>query len=437
MRLALIIAITITVAILSPAQQEAPSTVGAPTFVSIEGRFSISLPEQNGFIELTIPTPVGDAKGGIFQWQTKEATFGVGYADATQPLDNPETAKQFFNGATELFKKLAKANSGNVAPVRQITFDKYPGIEQRADLFTGAIIQRTYIVSRRIYEMVAVIKNSQRESESVAVGALDSFKLLSDAEVTQRRWEKVAKAEPSPLPQQPVAPRDGSDASDEGLRGRVKSVLTESQDLSGTKSAQGRKRDSFTTYNEHGNILRTEWYDDTGIVEHIKVYGFIDGRRVAVSRWIRLESPQSPMGGGIAIPPGWTPPIDKSDPRYQERYEFKYDEKKRLTERSTFRSSGILDYRYVYKYNENQMERSIYSADRLSMRLVFILDDKGNEVERTIFWRDEHPRSKDSFTYEFDSSGNWTKRTTLTVVTKDGGQQLEPYSVHYRTITYY
>jgi hypothetical protein len=285
--------------------------------------------------------------------------------------------------------------------------------------------------------MVAVIKNSQRESESVAVGALDSFKLLSDAEVTQRRLEKVAKAEPSPLPQQPVAPRNGSDASDEGLRGRVKSVLTESQDLSGTKSTQGRKRDSFTTYNEHGNILRAEWYDDTGIVDHITVYGFIDGSRVAVSRWIPLESPQSLTGGGIAIPPGWTPPIDKSDPRYQDRYEFKYDEKKRLTERSTFRSNGVLAYRFVYKYNENQMERWIYSGDRLSMRLVFILDDKGNEVERTIFGRDEHPRSKYSFTYEFDSSGNWTKRTTLKVVTKDGGQQLEPYSVDYRTITYY
>lgn len=87
-RLALIIAISI--AILSPAQRESRSAVGAPRFVSLEGRFSISLPDRSGFRKLTIPTPFGNAYGEQYEWQTKKGTFGVGYADSFQPINDPE-----------------------------------------------------------------------------------------------------------------------------------------------------------------------------------------------------------------------------------------------------------------------------------------------------------------------------------------------------------
>lgn len=431
-RVALIIAISIALALVSSAQRETPSVVGAPTFVSVEGRFTISLPERNGFSPLTIPTPVGNAQGAMLQWDTKEATFGVGYAEATQSLDDPDTAKQFFNGATELFKKLATANSGSVAAVRQITLDKYPGIEQRADLFTGSIIQRTYIVSGRIYEIVAVVKNRQREFETVVLGTLDSFKLLSDAEVTRRRAEVAAKAEPDPLPQHPVAKREGSDASDEGLRGRVKSVLTERQALA---RSQVRTRESLNIFNEHGNKLRTEFYDAQGNLNQIMVYGFIDGSRVAVSKWVPRENSPPPITA-IGPPPGSK--VKQPDLRFQNRFEFRYDDQKRLTEKKTFLNNGELRSRQVYKYNGNQREEESYSPNgSLSRRTVATLDNKGNKVEQTVFERDDSIGSRESFSYEFDSNGNWTKRTLSRIVKKDGREELQPYTVHYRTITYY
>ena len=275
--------IAIAIAMLLPAQREAPSVVGSRTFVSTEGRFSIALPNVNGFGSLTIPTPFDDAKGDLYQWRTREATFGIGYADAPQPLDQPDVAKTFFKSATERFNKAATTNSGSIAAVKQITLDKYPGIEQRVDLFTGTVIQRTYIVSRRIYEIVAVMKNEQRVYESVALGVLNTFKVLSEAEVNASLAAETAKAEPSPLPQTPVVQRAGSDASDEGLRGRVRTVLTEGQGLSGSWALEGRKRNSFDTYNEQGNTLRSESYDYKGNLYSITVYGFIDGSRVSAS----------------------------------------------------------------------------------------------------------------------------------------------------------
>jgi len=39
------------------AQRESRSAAGALRFVSLEGRFSISLPDQSSITKLTIPTP--------------------------------------------------------------------------------------------------------------------------------------------------------------------------------------------------------------------------------------------------------------------------------------------------------------------------------------------------------------------------------------------
>lgn len=431
MRLGLIIAITIS--ILAPHQREAPSVVGSQTFVSTFGRFSIALPNPTAFGPLTIPTPLGNARGNLFQWETKEATFGVGYGDAAQPLDGPVATKQFFDTATERFNKVASANSGSVAAVKQLTLDKHQGIEQRVDLFTGEVIQRTYIVSRRVYEVVAVLKNSQQVYESLALGVLDSFKVLTEADVQAKATQEAAKAEPSPLPQTPVAQRAGSDAIDEGLRGNVKTVTSETQDLSGTSSVPGRKRNSFETYNEQGNKLRTEFYDYQGNLDRIFVYGFIDGSRVADSRTIEHE--YNPPRGS-APPPASTG--KKSDPRYHYKFDFKYDDKKRLIEKTWIQNNGDVWLRYVYKYSGNQMENLVYGADgSVNQRYLYKLDDKGNQVEQTIFERDGSIRVKRSFTYEFDGKGNWTKRSTSQVVMKDGRAQLEPASVQFRTITYY
>jgi hypothetical protein len=350
-------------------------------------------------------------------------------------LDGPVARKQFFDSDIERFNKVATTNNGTVAAVKQITLDKYPGIEQRVDLFTGSVVQRTYIVSRRVYEIVAVLRNNQRIYESVALGVLDSFKVLSEDEVTARQAQEAAKAEPSPLPQSPVPRRAGSDASDEGLRGRVKSVLTESQDLSGTWSVQGRKRDSLDTYNEQGNRIRTEEYDSRGNLSAITVYGYIDGSRVSAFNLIEREY-NPPLIASVAPAPGAA--VKKPDPRYQYKYAFKYDDKKRLTEETFFQSTGEIWLRYVYKYKGNKKEELVYSEDgSLNQRSLYVLDDQGNKIEETIFETDGSIRAKEKFTYKFDAQGNWTTRTTSQIEMNGKREQSIPYSVHFRTITYY
>jgi hypothetical protein len=102
-------------------------------------------------------------------------------------------------------------------------------------------------------------------------------------------------------------------------------------------------------------------------------------------------------------------------------------------------SSGKLWLRYVYKYQGNKKEELVYSEDgSLNRKNVSTLDDKGNEVEESFYdVKDGSVSERYSYSYEFDAKGNWIKRTASKWAAKDGKEQFAPYSITYRTITYY
>ncbi|MEK6283867.1 MAG: hypothetical protein AABN95_26235 [Acidobacteriota bacterium] len=413
-----------------------PSVVAAGPFVSLQGRFSIALPQQqHGFRGLSIPTPIGTATGDAYEWRMKEGAFTAGYVDAAKSLDDLETSKSIFAGVREGMERLAKESGGKLVSDKQIELNKHQARELRFEFFTGLLIYRIYLVSSRLYQVVVMLKSDQRVHEAIAVKVLDSFKILNEEEVATARKEQAAKAQPSPLPQEPVAPRIGSDAQDEGLRGRVKTVFTESQDLSGAWTVQTRKPNSMAYYNERGNLTKKESYDYQGNLSDITVYGYLDGARVSDWESIRQEYNPPPMM--IRSPAVEAAP--KYDSRYSHKFTFKSDDKKRLTEKTSLGNDGKLWLRYVYNYSGNQREELVYSANgSLNQRYLSLLDDQGNEVEETIFeTRDGSIRSKQQYAYVFDSHGNWTKRTTSKWVTKDGRSSHEPQHVYYRTIIYY
>jgi hypothetical protein len=103
-----------------------------------------------------------------------------------------------------------------------------------------------------------------------------------------------------------------------------------------------------------------------------------------------------------------------------------------------FLSNGEILERSVYKSEGTQKEEMVYSEDgSLVRRALYILDDKGNEIENTGFMPDGSVYAKRSYTYEFDSNGNWIKRTSSGNVVSAERLRREPPSVLLRTITYY
>jgi len=160
-----------------------------------------------------------------------------------------------------------------------ISIEGHPGRELRVEYPDGFSIARIYLVRNRIYQVFASIPADKKAQEPTVVKILDSFKLLSQADVDAEIQRRIDEATPSPLPQTPAARKLKSDAEDEGLKGRVKSVFTEEADLSGTWTVSKRKPASMDYYNEQGNRTKSIAYDYRGNPFDITVYGYLDGDR--------------------------------------------------------------------------------------------------------------------------------------------------------------
>jgi len=234
-----------------------PSVVGAGPFVSLEGRFSIALPQGiHSFRPLAVDSPAGKMRGDAYLWTMKEGDYTASYVDAPQPMEDADSSARIFANIRNRSTNWVASKNGKIISDKLIELDKHPALELKLQFPEGLLWQRFYVVSKRQYQVVLLLKTDQRTYEEVAGKVLDSFKILSDAEVATALKAKAAAAEPSPLPQEPVAARVGSDATDDSLHGAVKTVLKEVEDLSGTWPVQGRKKSLIEYYNPRGNFLQ-------------------------------------------------------------------------------------------------------------------------------------------------------------------------------------
>ena len=104
----------------------------------MQGRFSLALPQQqHAFRGLSIATPVGNATGDSYEWRMKEGAFTVGYVDAGQPLDDPETSKLAFASVRQSLEKPARLGGGKLVSEKQIELNKLRGRELRVEFLNG------------------------------------------------------------------------------------------------------------------------------------------------------------------------------------------------------------------------------------------------------------------------------------------------------------
>ncbi|HEX8922035.1 MAG TPA: energy transducer TonB [Pyrinomonadaceae bacterium] len=93
----------------------------------------------------------------------------------------------------------------------------------------------------------------------------------------------------------------------------------------------------------------------------------------------------------------------------------------------------------AYDIKGNKIENAYYpvAGAALTGKEVYKYDDKGNIAEMTLLNADGSLLSKETYTYEFDNFGNWTKMTTSVALIEGGKLSYEPTEVTYRMITYY
>jgi len=407
--------------------------------VSLEGQFSMALPAKIADV-----TPIATTESRVritglsYQWNTLEANFGVYVAD------KPGRAANFPPNITlsltrpQILKDIAGAN-GKLINESDIMLGKIHGHEFRSETPDMLAVFRLYFADRRIYEVICNIQKSNLSKEPMAMRILNSFKILDDAFVKAEFRRLFDNATPRALPQTPQATKLKSDADDMGLKGNVKMVVEEDEDLSDTAEVVRRRLDANYYFDSGGNLTKKEYCDERGNPEGVNVYGYIDkhrvgtlGKEIEYKTQTRFESPVMSVGSVSLGTPKKAP---KSDPRYTLRMEYKYDDKGRLTETAIYQNNGELNDKYTIVYTGDQIERQHKYGDSLFSRDQFTLEN-GVEKQRTRF----NPKTgsvlnKYSYSYDFDSEGNWIKRTTRLLRGADSEPVLD--RVTYRTITYY
>jgi hypothetical protein len=234
-----------------------------------------------------------------------------------------------------------------------------------------------------------------------------------------------------------LAQKPKSDREDEGLKGKVKNVITETADLSNAsgKFVEGRREPSLNeTYDADGSLIEQIFYDYMGNLSETRKYGYIDGQRTSKHERVRREYDPPPA----ALPSRAT--AKKWDPRYDWMYKYKYDANGNRIEKTIYQGDGSLWIRDVTKFgiNDNKIEWARYSANgSLNFSSKSKYDEKGSESEQTYFNADGSVSSKYSYMYEFDQEGNWIKRVGSKWITKEGREFFEAQSVTYRKIAYY
>lgn len=408
------------------------------SFVSLDGRFSLAFPQQTqGFTALS-PKQLGTRATGMqFTWKFQEGEVFVMFVDFPETDlkgTDEELQKISINTKNAILKSFPQ---GKVVDEKSFKLGEFPAYKISFELGENKYgVQRLYLVKNRLYRAVAIYQNA--ENEKLLNQSFDSFKLISKAEVDAELQKKFEVMKPSALPQEPVAGKETTDAQDENLKGKVKKIVSESEDLSGTWSVQGRKPSSVTYFNKKGNYIEIDLYDSQGNPFQITMYGYIDGKRVSNSKTTRYEyDPPAPM----AMPKAKTEePVKKSDSRFEYSFEYKYKDGK-LTEKQMVFNNGKKGLRYVSNYTDNQVEELVYTAEgELNQKYLVTLDKDGNEIEEINYGLSNYKFYGDRkyrYTYEFDEKGNWIKKTTSIETTENGVTSFKPSSVSYRTISYF
>lgn len=223
-----------------------------------------------------------------------------------------------------------------------------------------------------------------------------------------------------------VISRHKSDSEVHGLKGRVRSVTSESAELTDINGAlkEGERRlGSVDQYDTAGALVSVENYSNGKLYARI-TYFDLDGQRASKSEsFDRTEV----RGGG----PGHR---GAPDPRYSLKFKYKYDSAGNRIREDFITAWGDVSSYVVTKYDANnrRIERTAYTADGQWLnKTYYSYDQKGNLTEETL----GKVGARSYSGYEFDSVGNWVSRRYKYAWSSDNTSTRQ--GVEYRKIVYF
>ncbi len=395
----------------------------SPQFISVYGNFRIELSENPNLTRGLRNEDAPDKGAGmIYAWESENVVYTVLYLDPLEATDNVTAIEQAkkFEEINQNVRETIKKYNGMIIFERPLPLDADPGMEIQAAIGTGKMIARNFQVGQRSYSLQAVLRDLNDGRKALKV--LDSFKLIDGRASVLK---KIAEFTPKDLPPIPIFKMRRSDLQTANLKGKVKTVGEESEDLTGDAFQQGRIFSAEYFYNADGFQTREISYDVRGNPIQIAVYGFIE-KALAVKF------------GTIRKPAAITE--KPTNLRYDLKLKYIFDKQGRVTESKYYRPGGELSSRTLTIYTDNKTEAQNFNAQgELVSKTFQTFDEVGNLIE-SVFQtlKPTVIEYKAIYKYEsVDEKGNWTRRIVSDWRTEDGKSFYEPVKIQYRTFEYY
>lgn len=437
--------VLLTVAIYTNGQQKT-----ADEFVSPIGKFGIMLPPTSPDYFNSVKLKTGDDKliAWVYRWALDSEQAVVIYAIGKVDL---ESKADFY---LESFRD--NYAPGSIKNQKKTSFAGHPGLVSVVDSSTGSSIVWTYLLKNSVYLISLTLDEKSRIEDHIKL--MSTFRLVSPKDIEPRLTAMVEELTPEPLAPVPALSRPTTDAQDAALKGRVRTVITESEPYV-DGSLFGVVETLFVEdYDEHGNLVKTVIYKDS-LPRRVRLYGSYKGER-AFREIRRLHT--------------WVESKDKKDSGVRDinakprvyTIKYQYDPDGELLQMRVLQEDGKEMERASYDLKAKTVTRrydSYYQFIRAvsplgTMKMVSKLDANGHSIEDAYqvpsgitheqssdysrlfgftFFDKSYQRyrtDKEQHEYKYDDRGNWIQRKSFSLAKE---KQVVPIAVTYRTIIYY
>jgi len=393
-------------------------------FEMIECGFRFPFPGK-----FTLSTSVGYSpyqklgEGKINRFEANMMTYDIGCIDLDDPPRKLKKAEliSLLNSNTKTY--LADSSEYISLPATTV------GGREIYEFKTDTDYQRRikYIFKgNRVSIFIVGANDAQGMEEGLKfIGAVEHFSVKETVEKT------MESATQKTISQSPNIKLKQTDAAHKNIKGQVKSVRIEAEDVPILVGKAKRRIRSDETYDRYGNLLKNFWFQDAGYPTSVRFYGFVDGKRVS-------DSEDFGGGMGIGVAGSGKNDLPTPDPRYEYRYEYIFNDLNKVIEKKEYDNRGKLIRIYQFTYKADLMEEKRFDTDgKLISTKRRQFDKNGNEIKYEFWWYEQTDKEIENYTYKkFDKSGNWTERQVVKTIIERGLTRTRT-SNEFQTITYY
>lgn len=461
-------------------------------FRTVFGAFAVNLPEKySEFIFASFEIANYKFPARLYRWNSERDIFTIVTGEGANDLEKPEFTKLFLD---DLRRQYVAAPLKPIIDEGPWSYEGHPGWQIVARQNAAVVNVRFFVIGYRFYSIGVAVNDNLGISET-RQNILDSFHLLSSAEIAAEKERLIESFAPPPLPQQPAIKRPFSDAQEENLRGNVKRVFVEVASYFGRPQPSTRRPSKREDFDQSGYLISKIEYSDFMPYKAFS-FGYANGSRAYLVsiRPVLLEqrvltgpkTPQAPELYKVEHKYGKTGLLEElktsgENGKFQQIYSYQekesrreiaFSEKNRYTNGMSFQWKTVIeldkhgdpatetrtDYFDVPSGKLTSTEKQVdpHAVVSDAIRGETIISPNGtarppsvaeiarnpNLTQRVFRPADTAaPRSrgesKFTYSYEYDAQGNWTKRVQYLMKKSDKSNTAVPMNVTYRTITYY